>query len=93
MIPDPITGRGDVRGEEDQDLPDMPPRKVTLGQMLFVAREIKGMTVRDLEAKSGISNPLISQIETGKVSEPGFRTVVKLAKALGIPLDSLARVM
>jgi transcriptional regulator with XRE-family HTH domain len=48
------------------------------------------MTLRDLEAASGVSNALISQIETGKVKDPGFSTVVKLAGALGLSLERLA---
>lgn len=55
-----------------------------------LARELKGWTLRDLEKKTGLSNALISQIETGKVRDPGFRTVLKLADALGIPLKRLA---
>lgn len=54
------------------------------------ARECKGWTLRDLEKKTGISNAAISQIETGKVKDPGFRTVVILADALGVSLDRAA---
>ena len=48
------------------------------------------MTLRDLESRSGVSNPLISQIESGKVKDPGFRTVCKLADALNLSLKRLA---
>lgn len=61
-----------------------------LGELLAVAREVKGLTLRDLEKASGISNALISQIETGKVKDPGFTTVVRLAQALGLTLDRVA---
>lgn len=62
----------------------------TLGEVLGIAREVSGRTLRDLERKTGVSNALISQIETGKIKDPGFSTVVKLAKALNVSLDRLA---
>lgn len=61
-----------------------------LGEMLAVAREAKGMTLRDLEKETGISNALLSQIETGKVKEPGFFKIMLIAEALNISLDRLA---
>lgn len=63
---------------------------MTLGELIAVARECKGWTLRDLEKASGVSNPLISQIETGKVRDPGFTTVVRLVDALGLSLDRAA---
>lgn len=61
-----------------------------LGELIGVARECKGWTLRDLEKASGVSNALISQIETGKVKDPGFTTVIRLVDALGITLDRAA---
>lgn len=61
-----------------------------LGELLAIGRECKGMTLRQLEKESGISNALISQIETGKVKDPGFSTVVRLCEALGIKIDRAA---
>ncbi len=63
---------------------------MTLAELIAVARECKGWTLRDLEKASGVSNPLISQIETGKVRDPGFTTVVRLVDALGVSLDRAA---
>lgn len=62
-----------------------------LGEMISFARELKGMTLRQLEKKTGISNAALSQIETGYVKEPGFRNVVKIAMALDLPLIRLAK--
>ena len=64
---------------------------MTIGELISVARELKGWSQRDLEKASGVSNPLISQIETGKVREPGFNTVVRLMDALGLSLDRAAK--
>lgn len=63
---------------------------MTLGEYIATARECKGWSQRDLEKASGVSNPLISQIETGKVKDPGFATVVMLVDALGISLERAA---
>lgn len=61
-----------------------------LGEILAVARDVKGWTLRDLEAQAGVSNALISQIETGRSQKPAFATVVKLADALGLSLERVA---
>lgn len=61
-----------------------------LGQVLAMAREISGLTLRDLERETGLSNALISQIETGKIKQPSFYSVVTLARALNVSLDTLA---
>lgn len=61
-----------------------------LHEAIANARESKGLTLRDLEQETGISNALLSQIETGRVRDPSFRKVVKISRALGIPLRRLA---
>lgn len=60
-----------------------------LGEM-FSLREVKGMTLRELEAASGVSNALISQIETGKIKDPGFSTVIKISRVLGLSMERCA---
>jgi transcriptional regulator with XRE-family HTH domain len=61
-----------------------------LGELIAVARECKGFTLRELERRTGISNALLSQIETGRVKEPSWKNVVKIARALSLKLDRLA---
>lgn len=61
-----------------------------VGQLLLMAREISGKTIRDLERETGISNALISQMETGHVRSPSFNNVVKIARVLNLKLDTLA---
>lgn len=61
-----------------------------IGELLSLAREIKGWTLRDLERETGISNALISQIETGHVKDPSFSRVVRLCEALGISPERAA---
>jgi transcriptional regulator with XRE-family HTH domain len=62
-----------------------------IGELIAIGRECKGWTLRELEKESGVSNPLISQIETGKVKDPGFATVVRLCEALGISIERAAQ--
>lgn len=64
--------------------------QMKLGELIAIGRECKGWTLRDLERETGISNALISQIETGKVKDPGFSTVVRLVEALGISMERAA---
>lgn len=61
-----------------------------LGELIAIGRECKGWTLRDLERESGVSNALISQIETGKVKDPGFSIVVRLCEALGVSIGRAA---
>ena len=62
-----------------------------LGELIGIARECKGLTLRDLEKQSGVSNALISQIETGKIKDPGFSTVIAIAEALGLGWDRVVK--
>lgn len=57
---------------------------MTFGELIAARRKERGWSLRKLEVLSGISNAVISQIETGHVKDPGFRTAVKLADALRI---------
>lgn len=68
----------------------MMERDVKIGELIAVARECKGLTLRELEKRTGISNALLSQIETGHIKEPSWRNVVKIAKVLSLKLDRLA---
>jgi transcriptional regulator with XRE-family HTH domain len=63
---------------------------MSLGELLGMAREMKGLTLRGLEAKTGISNAVINQMETGHIKNPSFANVVKVCRALGVKLDRMA---
>jgi transcriptional regulator with XRE-family HTH domain len=52
-------------------------------------RKLSGKSLRELEAATGISNPLLSQIENGKVKEPGIFKVAKLAEFYGFTIEQL----
>lgn len=38
-------------------------------------RKTKGLTLREVEETTGISNAYLSQLETGKIKSPGYETV------------------
>ena len=57
---------------------------MTLGELIAARRKERKWSLRKLEVLSGISNAVISQIETGHVKDPGFTTAVKLCDALPI---------
>jgi transcriptional regulator with XRE-family HTH domain len=63
---------------------------LTTGGLLALCREMKGLTLREVEAKIGLTNARISQIENGA---PGFsfQNAVKLCDLYGISLDRLAK--
>jgi DNA-binding Xre family transcriptional regulator len=53
-----------------------------------VWREHRGLSLRALAAKAGISGAMLSEIENGK-KEGSVRTLAALARALGLDLDDL----
>jgi transcriptional regulator with XRE-family HTH domain len=54
-----------------------------------VWREHRGLTVEKLAKAAGISQPYLSQIETGR-RDGTFKVMAALARALKIDLDDLA---
>ena len=53
-----------------------------------VWREYRGLSLRGLAEKAGISAAMLSEIENGK-KEGSVRSLTALARALGIDLDDL----
>ena len=58
------------------------------GQRLRETRIAKGMTVRDLAARSRVDDETIVALEEGR-QEPPLATVRKLADALGVAVEDL----
>lgn len=48
------------------------------------ARLAKGWSLRKAEAETGIPNGHISQVETGKITDPSWRVVTALELAYGV---------
>lgn len=60
-----------------------------MGYRLKECREEKHMTQAKLAEKSGVSRVAISLIETGSIRNVSSMTLLKLANALGVSVDSL----
>ena len=60
-----------------------------MGRRVKRLREAKGMSQRDLAGKAKVTQGLIHQLETGAVQDVRSQVVVKLAKALGVPVTRL----
>ena len=55
-----------------------------LGDFLADARKTAGLTQRQVESASGISNAYLSQLETGKVKTPAPKILHSLAKLYSV---------
>lgn len=60
-----------------------------IGEVLRQARLEAGLSTRDLERITGMATAAISQVENGLRRDPGFSTVLRLARAIGISLDEI----
>ncbi len=68
-------------------------------EYLLAVRLARHMSKTDVVAASmidgapstGVSLPTVSKIESGTYGEPGFRTIVRLARGYGISVSSLER--
>lgn len=58
-------------------------------QMLKQLRESKGLTQMELARRSGVPQSTICDIEAGRTKGPTLRVAVKLAAALGVPVERL----
>lgn len=65
----------------------MPPQ--SLGQGLKMARELRKLSLRDVEQATGISNPYLSQLENDKVRKPSPVFLHKLASLYGVDYELL----
>ena len=75
-------------GEEEFVPSEMVDRILSGENPVRVWREHRGMTVAALAEKAGITQPYLSQIETGK-REGTLQTMKKIAEALKLGLDDL----
>lgn len=54
-------------------------------------RESRGLTQGEIELLTGVKSATVSQIELGKVRNPTYRTIAKLAGVLNVTPDVVAR--
>ena len=77
-----------ARGEEELIPGDVVERLVEGENPVRVWREHRGLTQEELGARTGLSGPYLSQIESGK-REGTVKVFAALAKALDVDIDDL----
>src|SRR5437870_4524352 len=61
-----------------------------VGDRVKALREARGFSLRDLAQRSGVSAPMLSQVERGETS-PTLAVAQKIAAGLGLSLSQLLR--
>ena len=61
----------------------------SLGQGLKLARDLRKLSLRDVEKATGISNPYLSQLENDKINKPSPFFLHKLASLYDIEYEML----
>lgn len=60
----------------------------SLGEFIRAQREQAQLSLRDLAARTNVSNPYLSQLERG-LHEPSMRVLKAIATGLNVPIDAL----
>src|SRR5437763_4346708 len=67
----------------------MPSESKTLGTELRAVRELRRLSLREVEEATGISNAYLSQLENDKIKKPSPHFLHKLAGLYDVPYDVL----
>ena len=67
----------------------METQNKSLGKILKEARELKRLSLRELEIQSGISNAYLSQLENDKIKKPSANTLYRLSELFNMNFDDL----
>ena len=59
------------------------------GEYIKALRESKGLTLREVEKQTDISNAYLSQLESSKIKQPSPITLHKLAELYGVKYEVL----
>lgn len=60
--------------------------KQSLGELLRSCRKTMGLTLRQVEESTGISNAYMSQLENDKIKKPSANFLYKLSMLYNIPI-------
>lgn len=63
--------------------------KVDLKRWMKDNMDESGMNQSDVARKSGLSTAVVAQIASGKTKNPTIGNVIKIARAMGVTLDSV----
>lgn len=58
-----------------------------IGDKFKIIREAKGLTLREVEKETTISNSYMSQLENGKIKSPSYKVIKQLSEYYGIKTD------
>jgi transcriptional regulator with XRE-family HTH domain len=61
----------------------------TLGQQLRIARDLRKLSLREVEVGTGISNAYLSQLENDKIKKPSPQFLGKLAALYNLDFQML----
>ena len=56
-------------------------------EQIRLVRYARRLSLRDLEKATGLSNAYLSQLENGKIKEPGFYAISKVLKFYGLDYE------
>ena len=62
-----------------------------LGDELKKLREARGISLREVENKSGISNGYLTQLENNKIKEPSPNILYKISRVYNVPYSKLMK--
>lgn len=82
------TERGGVKKRERVDADPLDP--AVIGARVRALREASSLSLRDLAARSGVSAPMLSQVERGETS-PTLTVAARIAAGLDLRLSQLLR--
>jgi transcriptional regulator with XRE-family HTH domain len=66
-----------------------PEQAQAIGAYLQQQREALGLSLRDLEERSGVGNSVIARFENGQINRPDPDKLAKLSRALGVSLNEV----
>jgi len=73
-------------------LPPSPSERGPLGQYLWDLRQATGLSLREVEEASGVSNAYVSQLETGKITKPSPDILHRLSEGYSARLPKNATI-
>jgi transcriptional regulator with XRE-family HTH domain len=65
------------------------PKDPSLGETLRAARAAAGLSLRDVERRTGVRSAHLSQIETGTIARPEMAILWELAATYGVDFGQL----
>jgi transcriptional regulator with XRE-family HTH domain len=63
--------------------------RTAIGIYLKSLRDTRSLSLRDVEKKTGVSNAVLSQIESGQVKRPSPATLYKLSELFDVQYEEL----